>query len=722
MGDSEAKSDFPNSDQRYAFCVSQWDRKKKNVSNETSETSKVTTRSYFSKQWCKVCGKHRAVRGHSNCRWHGGRPTKGLIEDPVDFEHAINDLVANYNFSYTQTHDENGQLKYTLYPHIPRTNSTWSTSTDNSLAVSSEPTALHSGVSFRLNAALVQEVEEDGREYLVTPVVAIREGVLNGEFVPAQEIALSTEQWNGVPITIGHPKLDGNPVSLIQHPEISSDTIIGEFRKATFDGKGLHGEIWIDIELAKKHEEGVHVLDQLRDGDPMDVSTGYIAAVNHQSGVFGDAAYSGVQQGIMPDHLALLPFEKGACSWEDGCGTPRINSEDSDQQDGKEESTIDNKALEALKWLGNALGYNVHAEDQSKIVQNVSDCCRCGNEHTDLEFKKFSQSEEGCPFDIWAICPDTEEPILSVHQLKVNGANLGTLLTQMITDQITNERPRRVIIKAMADLAGTSVDKVKSIVSGDVEIIPNRWLQGFAQALDVSTWDLMYASDRDIQSFLDDKLPKPEAGTEQPFAMQAEEPKENAEEDTGNETDSAEVTVNTEEVTTMPEIRELADAVLANESLSFTDQDREWLETLPEEKLQAMIPQEPEVVEEEPATEELEEEVVNTQPKTIADLLATVENNSLKASLEEMIRTNDEICSGLISQITENSDFTEEELSGKSVSELKKLAALAAPKQGDTTPSYVGAGVPRQQSTEEPKGVPEPPKILTAPVEKRNVN
>jgi hypothetical protein len=127
-------------------------------------------------------------------------------------------------------------------------------------------------------------------------------------------------------------------------------------------------------------------------------------------------------------------------------------------------------------------------------------------------------------------------------------------------------------------------------------------------------------------------------------------------------------------------------------------------------------------VEEEPATEELEEEVVNTQPKTIADLLATVENNSLKASLEEMIRTNDEICSGLISQITENSDFTEEELSGKSVSELKKLAALAAPKQGDTTPSYVGAGVPRQQSTEEPKGVPEPPKILTAPVEKRNVN
>jgi hypothetical protein len=102
--------------------------------------------------------------------------------------------------------------------------------------------------------------------------------------------------------------------------------------------------------------------------------------------------------------------------------------------------------------------------------------------------------------------------------------------------------------------------------------------------------------------------------------------------------------------------------------------------------------------------------------------LETVENTSLKSSLEDVIRTNDEICTDLVSQITKNSDFTEEELSGKSVSELKKLAALAAPKQGDSVPSYVGVGVPRQQQQEEQAGVPEPPKILTAPVEKQNVN
>jgi hypothetical protein len=286
----------------------------------------------------------------------------------------------------------------------------------------------------------------------------------------------------------------------------------------------------------------------------------------------------------------------------------------------------------------------------------------------------------------------------------------------MVTDQITSDRPRRTIIKDMADKAGTGVDKVKSIMLGDVEFIPNRWLQGFAQALDVSVWDLMMASDRDIQ------------GTEQPFAMQADgESKENAEEDTGNETDSADVTLNTEEVETMPEIRELADAVLANEALSFTDEDREWLETLPEEKLQAMAAKAPvetpeeEVVEETEVVEE-ELEAVATPPRTLADLLETVENTSLKSSLEDVIRTNDEICTDLVSQITENSDFTEEELSGKSVSELKKLAALAAPKQGDSVPSYVGVGVPRQQQQEEQAGVPEPPKILTAPVEKQNVN
>ena len=271
----------------------------------------------------------------------------------------------------------------------------------------------------------------------------------------------------------------------------------------------------------------------------------------------------------------------------------------------------------------------------------------------------------------------------------------------------------------MADQAGTSTDKVKSIIAGDVEFLPHRWLQGFAQALDVSVWDLMIASDRDIQSFMDKNLPT-DTSTEQPIAMQAQdESKEDVEEETGNETDSAETTLNTEEVEVMPEIRELADAVLANEALSFTDEDREWLETLPEEKLQAMAAKAPvetpvEDVLEEPETEE--PEVIAIPPVTVTDLLATVENTALKSSIEEMLRTNDEICAGLISQITENSEFTEDELSGKSVSELKKLAALAAPKESVSTPSYVGAGVPRQQSAED-TGVPEPPKILTAPVE-----
>ena len=782
MGDGEARKDFPDNAQRYAFCVSQWDRRKKksNVKKQTCgipipptgrlcpnhpvkdsnrcrfHGGRIDKRNVSSKEQVEPkfqrCERmlptwkdgrkvftqrqqcqHPAVKGKTHCKWHGGRIDKRNVSETYYINPAT---ISNLN--------SNGSLTVA--------DVTVTDVYDGSLTVDDEfGEALHSGFSFRLNAAMVHEVEENGRNYIVTPVVAIREGVLNGEFVPAQEIALSTDQWNGVPITIGHPKLEGDPVSLIQHPDVTSDVVVGEFRHAAFDGKGLRGEIWIDIELAEKQgDEGTYVLDQLRAEEPMDVSTGYIAAVNHQNGIFGEEMYSGVQQGIIPDHLALLPFEMGACSWSDGCGTPRVNTSEPPEtfwelvnnktlelmnhqsqqqsQERKEDTTIGNKALDALKMLGSALGFNVQVDDQKEVLQNISDCCRCGKDHTELKFKRFSHSEEGCPFDIWATCPDTDEPILSVHQLKVNGANLGTLLTQMITDQITNDRPRRTIVKSMADLAGTSTDKVKSIIAGEVEFLPHRWLQGFAQALDVSVWDLMLASDKDIQSFMDKNLPT-EPGTEQPVAMQAEgESKENAEEETGNETDLADVTINTEEVETMPEIRELADAVLANEALSFTDEDREWLETLPEEKLQAMAAKAPvetpeeEVVEETEVVEE-EETVVATPPRTIADLLSTVENSALKSSLESMIRTNDEICKGLITEITGNSDFTEEELSGKSVSELKKLAALAASKQGDSTPSYVGAGVPRQQaSTEEPQGVPEPPKILTAPVENTNVN
>jgi hypothetical protein len=69
----------------------------------------------------------------------------------------------------------------------------------------------------------------------------------------------------------------------------------------------------------------LEVVNRLRAGQPVEVSTGYFADMEATNGVWNGAAYTGITRNIRPDHLALLPDEVGACSWVDGCGAPRVN-------------------------------------------------------------------------------------------------------------------------------------------------------------------------------------------------------------------------------------------------------------------------------------------------------------------------------------------------------------------------------------------------------------
>jgi hypothetical protein len=46
----------------------------------------------------------------------------------------------------------------------------------------------------------------DGTRYLVAPVVLVREQVLNGEFLPAEEIEKSAPGWNDRTVVVHHPK------------------------------------------------------------------------------------------------------------------------------------------------------------------------------------------------------------------------------------------------------------------------------------------------------------------------------------------------------------------------------------------------------------------------------------------------------------------------------------------------------------------------------------
>ncbi len=182
---------------------------------------------------------------------------------------------------------------------------------------------------FNLNrdsAVEISERQHEGRTYLVAPVVAIIEGVLNGRLVPGDEIGRHVESWNGIPLPLNHPQANGLPVSA-QSPEIIENLCVGYFWNAHYDNGVLRGEMWIDVEKCRKlGGDGLVLLENLNEGKIIEVSTAYFCDSEPSAGTYKNKPYQGISRNLRPDHLAILLHEEGACNVEQGCGVPRTNA------------------------------------------------------------------------------------------------------------------------------------------------------------------------------------------------------------------------------------------------------------------------------------------------------------------------------------------------------------------------------------------------------------
>lgn len=180
--------------------------------------------------------------------------------------------------------------------------------------------------TFNLQAkpSLIRHDEMEGKEYLVVPCVMLIEGVHTGSqgdiYYPPEELAKTPEVWNGRPVVVYHPEMNGKNVSA-GHPQIFTDQKVGTVMNARWEDGKLKADVWLDEERAREVDE--RVMDALDAGTVMEVSTGLFTDNEDTSGEWNGQPYEAIARNFRPDHLALLPDRVGACSVADGAGLLR---------------------------------------------------------------------------------------------------------------------------------------------------------------------------------------------------------------------------------------------------------------------------------------------------------------------------------------------------------------------------------------------------------------
>ena len=171
--------------------------------------------------------------------------------------------------------------------------------------------------------------EFEGKKHLVVPVIMLVEGVHKNSygavFYPQTEIMKFPESWNGVPVPVYHPKdSSGMPISA-NNPDTIEKQSVGRIWNTHWDEEKLKAEVWIDMEKAKIISP--EVLASIQNDRQLEISTAHWGKNEVKSGEWNGEKYDTIARSIRPDHLALLPGQTGACSWEDGCGI-RLNADD----------------------------------------------------------------------------------------------------------------------------------------------------------------------------------------------------------------------------------------------------------------------------------------------------------------------------------------------------------------------------------------------------------
>jgi hypothetical protein len=166
----------------------------------------------------------------------------------------------------------------------------------------------------------------EGRNYLVAPMIMLTEGVHAGSngplLYPKEELSKTPVVWNHKPVVVYHPTMNGQGVSACD-PDVITNRKVGVIMNARFDNGKLHAEAWLEKDRADKVDG--RIMKAIEANTVMELSTGLFTDNESSDGEWNGKKYVAIARNYRPDHLALLPDKKGACSIEDGAGFLRLN-------------------------------------------------------------------------------------------------------------------------------------------------------------------------------------------------------------------------------------------------------------------------------------------------------------------------------------------------------------------------------------------------------------
>ncbi len=144
--------------------------------------------------------------------------------------------------------------------------------------------------------------------------------MLTGRQGPLLYVAASAAAWDGVPITLYHPARGGRHVSAL-YPGVLAERGLGHFANAAFAGGWLRAEGWFDVAAVRARRPGL--LPALAGGQRVELSTGLFTRNEPAwpGATHGGRPYAHVARDYGPDHLAILPDHRGACSLATASGS-----------------------------------------------------------------------------------------------------------------------------------------------------------------------------------------------------------------------------------------------------------------------------------------------------------------------------------------------------------------------------------------------------------------